>query len=111
LRDVGLKNEQIDATASGTYGEGVTDISADVDISALEPLIAGWHGSLSANAILKETGDGARRLEVDGTGQDLAFGQAQVDNALSGETRLRVVGIERDGVFDIEQAQIENPRL
>src|SRR5690606_3999792 len=111
LRDVKLTNEQINATAEGVYGEGVTDVSAKVDISALAPLVAGWHGSLSADANLRETGDGGRRLEVNGTGRDLAFGQAQVDNALAGETRLRLTGTERDGVFQIDEAQVDNPRL
>lgn len=111
LRDVKLNNKQITATASGVYGEGVTDISADVDISALDPLMAGWKGALNANATLRDTGDGGRYLELDGIGKDLAFGQAQVDSALSGETRLKVIGTERDGVFSIEQAQVENPRL
>lgn len=111
LRDVKLTNEQINATAEGVYGEGVTDVSAKVDISALAPLVAGWHGSLSADANLRETGDGGRRLEVNGTGRDLAFGQAQVDNALAGETRLRLTGTERNGVFQIDEAQVDNPRL
>lgn len=111
LRDVQLTNDQINATAAGIYGEGVTDLSAKLDISSLTPLLAGWHGSLSADASLREGDDGARQVEVNGIGRDLAFGQAQVDNALAGETRLKITGTERDGIFEIGQAQVENPRL
>lgn len=111
LRDLRLTNDQVDATAQGTYGEGVTDLAAQVEIRSLASFGPGWRGSLDADATLRETGDGARRLELSGLGRDLSFGQAQVDGALVGETRLAVTGSERDGVFTIEQAQVENPRL
>lgn len=111
LRDVQLKNDQIDATASGVYGKGVTDLTANLDVSSLSPLLAGWRGSLNADASLRDTEDGARQVEINGVGRDLAFGQSQVDNALAGETRLKITGAERDGVFEIEQAEVENPRL
>ncbi|RJL21288.1 translocation/assembly module TamB domain-containing protein [Paracoccus siganidrum] len=111
LRDARLTNDQVDAVAEGTYGEGVTDVIARLDIRSLASFGPGWRGSLDADAAFRETGDGSRRLEVTGLGRDLSFGQAQVDGALVGETRLAVRGIERDGVFTIEQAQVENPRL
>lgn len=111
LRDVRLTNDQLSATAKGVYGAGVTDVTADVDIRSLAPFGEGWRGALVAQGSFRETGDGARRLEIAGTGQDLALGQAQIDGALAGETRLAVTGTERDGVFTIEQARVENPRL
>ena len=111
LRDVELVNDQMNATAQGTYGPGVTDISADVAVASLAPFGPGWRGALDLTGSFREAGDGIRRLEVTGTGRDLAFGQAQVDGALAGETRLAVTGTEQNGVFTIEQAQIDNPRL
>ena len=111
LRDVRLNNDQVNAVAEGTYGPGVTDVTAQLDIRSLASFGPGWRGSLDADASLRETGDGGRRLEVTGLGHDLSFGQAQVDGALVGETRLAIRGTERDGTFQIEQAQIENPRL
>lgn len=106
-----LDNDQMQATVAGVYGPGVTDLTGDVQIASLAPFGAGWRGSLDAQGSLREAGDGARDLQVTGTGRDLAFGQAQVDGALAGETRLTVTGTERDGVFTISQAQVENPRL
>lgn len=111
LRDLRLTNDQVNVTAGGTHGEGVTDLTANVDIASLASFGPGWRGAVRAEATFRETGDGARRLEVRGTGRNLSFGQAQVDGALAGETRLAVTGTERDGVFTIEQAQLENPRL
>ncbi|MDP5306983.1 translocation/assembly module TamB domain-containing protein [Paracoccus spongiarum] len=111
LRDVRLTNDQLNATAEGVYGKGVTDVTAQVDARSLAFLGPGWRGALDLDGSFREAGDGVRRLEVSGTGQDLAFGQAQVDGALAGETRLAVTGTERDGVFTIEDARIDNPRL
>lgn len=111
LRDVQVTNDQLRATAQGVFGEGVTDLTADVDVASLAPFGPGWRGALTASGSFREAGDGVRRLDVTGTGRDLAFGQAQVDGALSGETRLAVTGTEADGVFSIQTARIENPRL
>ncbi|WP_374299063.1 translocation/assembly module TamB domain-containing protein [Paracoccus sp. (in: a-proteobacteria)] len=111
LRDVQLVNDQLNATAQGVYGPAVTDISADVAVASLAPFGPGWRGALDLTGSFREAGDGIRRLEVNGTGRDLSFGQAQVDGALAGETRLAVTGTERGGVFTIEQARVDNPRL
>ncbi|MFV0385004.1 translocation/assembly module TamB domain-containing protein [Paracoccus sp. (in: a-proteobacteria)] len=111
LRDVLLKNDQVDVAAQGVYGPGVTDLTAKVDIASFASFGPGWRGSLNADASFREAGDSVRRLQLTGTGRDLALGQAQVDGALAGETRLAVTGTEKDGLFTIEQAQIENPRL
>ncbi|WCR10771.1 translocation/assembly module TamB domain-containing protein [Paracoccus stylophorae] len=111
LRDVDLTNDQLTATAQGTYGEGVTDIAASIEARSLAFMGQGWRGALDVDGSFREAGDGVRRLELAGTGRDLAFGQAQLDGALAGETRLQVTGTERDGVFTIDRAQVENPRL
>ncbi|CAM3161399.1 translocation/assembly module TamB domain-containing protein [Paracoccus nototheniae] len=106
-----LSNDQMRATVQGTYGEGVTDLTGDVDVASLAPFGPGWRGSLQADGSFREAAEGVRQLELTGTGRDLSFGQAQVDGALAGETRLAVTGTERDGIFTIDTAQIENPRL
>ncbi|MCF3974378.1 translocation/assembly module TamB domain-containing protein [Paracoccus salsus] len=111
LRDVQLDNRQMSATAEGIYGPGVTDLKAQLEARSLAFLGDGWRGSLDVDGSFREAGDGVRRLEVTGAAQDLALGQAQLDGALAGETRLALTGTEREGVFTIEQAQIENPRL
>lgn len=111
LRDVKLNNKQMNVTAEGVYGEGVTDLVANLDISSLAPLGLGWKGGLNADASMQEVGEEGRRFKLTGTGTDLAFGLAQADSALAGETRVLISGTEKDGVVSLEQAEIENPRL
>ncbi|WP_278876110.1 translocation/assembly module TamB domain-containing protein [Paracoccus yeei] len=105
-----LKNQQMQATAQGSIGE-TTDMTGQLDIRSLASFGRGWRGALSARGSFKDDGTGARRLDVTGTGRDLSFGQTQVDGALTGETQLALRGTERDGVFTIETAQVQNPRL
>ncbi|TJZ92163.1 DUF490 domain-containing protein [Paracoccus gahaiensis] len=111
ISDGRLTNDQLRAVVQGVYGEGVTDLTGDVDVASLAPFGPGWRGSLQAQGSFREAGDGLRQLELTGTGRDLSFGQAQVDGALAGETRLAVTGTEQDGIFTIQTAQVENPRL
>ncbi|MBM3603994.1 MAG: DUF490 domain-containing protein [Alphaproteobacteria bacterium] len=111
ISDGQLTNEQMRAVVQGVYGAGVTDITGDVQVASLAPFGPGWQGAVQAQGSFREAGDGIRRLDVTGTGRDLSFGQAQVDGALVGETRLAVTGTERNGIFTIQTAEIENPRL
>ncbi|TJZ85131.1 translocation/assembly module TamB domain-containing protein [Paracoccus hibiscisoli] len=111
ITDGRLTNDQMRAVVQGIYGPGVTDLTGDVDVASLAPFGAGWRGSLQAQGSFAEAGDGIRRLAVTGTGRDLSFGQAQVDGALAGETRLSVTGTEQGGIFTIDTARVENPRL
>lgn len=106
-----LTNRQMLATAQGRIAPSDTDMQGRVEIRSLASFGRGWRGALNAQGSFKDDGSGGRRLDVTGTGTDLSFGQAQVDGALAGETRLALHGIERDGVFTIETATVENPRL
>ena len=111
LNNLNLSNGQMDVTAGGIYGEGVTDLTAEADIRSLGSFGSGWRGSVRADASLREDGTGGRRLVVDATGQDVGFGQAQLDGALRGTSRLALRGVERDGVFTIDEARIASPNV
>ncbi len=106
-----LVNAQTTIRAEGTFAPQGTDLTADIDFGNLASLGLGWSGSLNADASLVDDGTGARRLTVDGVASNLSLGQAEVDAALAGETRLTVNALERGGVFTIENATIANPRL
>jgi translocation and assembly module TamB len=105
-----LQNQQMQATAQGTIGKQ-TDMTGMLNVKSLASFGRGWRGSLDVQGSFRDAGEGTRRLDVTGTGSDLSFGQAQVDGALAGRTALAVQGIERGGVFSIDRAVIENPRL
>lgn len=106
-----LTNDQMQARVQGTYGPGVTDLTGDVQVASLAPFGPGWRGSLDAQGSFAEAGDGIRRLSLTGLARDLSLGQAQVDGALAGETRLSVTGTEQGGVLTLQEARITNPRL
>lgn len=108
IRALDLSNDQLNATARGSYGPGQTDLTADLSIASLAAMGQGWRGSLQARGRLQEAGDGIRRLDLTGSGRDLSLGQNQVDGALTGETRLSVKGSEQAGVFTIDEAHILN---
>ncbi|MFT4011901.1 MAG: translocation/assembly module TamB domain-containing protein [Paracoccus sp. (in: a-proteobacteria)] len=110
IESFNLDNQQMQATAQGRIGTA-TDMAGQVRIASLASFGRGWRGALDARGSFKDDGSGARVLDVTGTGQDLNFGQAQIDGALAGATRLAVQGLEREGVFTIQTARIENPRL
>lgn len=111
LQDFTLTNDQMDATAQGVIGEDETDLTAQLAIRSLAAFGRGWRGALDAQGTLTGDGQGGRVLDLTGVGRDLSLGQAQVDGALAGETRLALRGTERDGVFAIETAEVANPRL
>lgn len=111
INDLKLDNAQATADVRGSVGQSKTDLTGNVDLKSLAAFGQGWRGALKAQGSFVDDGTGARRLDVTGTGTDLSFGQAQVDGALAGETRLTVQGTERNGIFAIDTAQIENPRL
>lgn len=111
IKDFDLVNDQMRAQASGVVGSDRTDLRGDVSIRSLASFGRGWRGAVEAQGAFVDDGQGGRRLDVTGLGRDLSFGQAQVDGALAGETRLQLRGTERDGVFAIDSATVANPRL
>jgi len=111
IQEFDLRNQQMLATAQGRLARGDTDMTGRVEVKSLASFGRGWRGALNAQGSFKDDGTGGRRLDVTGTGQDLSFGQAQVDGALTGATQLAIRGVERDGVFSIETATVQNPRL
>ncbi|MFD1881806.1 translocation/assembly module TamB domain-containing protein [Paracoccus pacificus] len=111
IEEARLTNDQMNATAQGTIGKEGTNASAHAVIRNLAAFGAGWRGTVTADATFADDGTGARKLTVDGTGQNISLGQRDLDAALSGETKLTVRATERQGVFDIEQADIQGPNL
>lgn len=110
IETLSLNNAQLNAAGQGNFAPN--DLSGQFSFSFpnLGVMGPGWRGSLQADATLADQGDGSRRLSVTGTGQDLALGVQQIDNALRGATNLDVQAVERGGVFTIETAQLTNPQ-
>ena len=109
VRKFDLTNDQLTATGSGVVGGGKTDAVAQVDVKSLASFGQGWGGTLTADAKVTEV-DGLRRIVVDGTGQDIAFGPV-ADGALSGATKLAIRATEQAGTITIEQAELINDQM
>ncbi|MDO5528232.1 MAG: translocation/assembly module TamB domain-containing protein [Paracoccus sp. (in: a-proteobacteria)] len=105
-----IENPQVFAEAQGTYGDQGTDLNARVRSPDISFLGGGFSGALDLTGTLADQA-GVRRFDVSGTGTNLALGQTQADGALAGQTQIAATGTEQGGVFNIESAQITNPRL
>ena len=110
IEQADLTNDQAVVTAAGKVGRTGTDLSGKAQVRSLAPFGPGWGGSLDLTGSFRDDGTGGRRLQVAGTGHDLKLGQPQVNGALRGETVLTLTGVERDGVFTIETADVKNPQ-
>ncbi|MFD1795135.1 hypothetical protein FQV27_14335 [Paracoccus aurantiacus] len=108
--DAKIDHPQLNANASGVWGEGQTDLNAMLNASDLSFLGRGYGGALKAQGIVRDSGSG-RSYDVTGTAQDMKLGNAQADAALAGETRLALRAVERGGRFTIDQLQAENPQI
>lgn len=106
-----LKNNQVDAHAQGMIGPDKTDMQGAVKVGSMAVFGRGWRGALDLTGAFVDAPDGSRRLKISGTGQDLALGQAQIDGAFKGNSKLLVAATERDGVFAIDEAFVDSPRI
>ncbi|WBU59986.1 translocation/assembly module TamB domain-containing protein [Paracoccus albus] len=103
-----ITNDQLTATAQGQIGQDGTDATGSLDVRDLASLGLGLQGALDVDAVFADTGDGARRLTVTGTGEDLALGQRGNAGTLTGTTDIDVAALERDGTYTIERATLTN---
>ena len=103
-----VTNDQLTATAQGEIGEAGTDATGKLDVRDLASLGLGLQGTLDVDAAFADIADGARRLTITGTGEDLALGQRGNGGKLTGTTDIDVAALERDGTYTIERANLTN---
>ena len=104
-----LGNPQISAEGQGRFGADL-DAGLDLEIPSLTVLRPEFSGALRATARL--TGqDGARRIEVQGTGEDLRLGQQDLDGALTGTTDFRLSALQGDDVITIDELRLSNAQM
>ncbi|MDO5603752.1 MAG: DUF490 domain-containing protein, partial [Paracoccus sp. (in: a-proteobacteria)] len=112
LKSLDIRNPQLTANAQGTLDAGAVNGQAGAQIADLAALGRGWSGSLNADARLTTAADGTRRVEIDGSGQDIRLGQAQADAALTGTTTIDILAEQAgDGAIRIERAEVVNDQL
>ena len=104
-----LSNPQLAAEGSGSFGE-VLDATLDLDIPSLTALRPEFSGAVRATARVSGR-EGARLLEVSGTGEDLRLGQQDVDGALTGTTEFRLSAEQRRDSLTIRDLRLTNQQM
>ena len=110
LRSLHLRAASLGADAHGTLKTGEGDLSATLAFADLGALGKGYGGALTARAQYVER-DGTQTVTLDGTGQDLALGQATADTLLRGKTTLALTANRTRGIVRVERFALSNPQL
>ncbi|MBB1498532.1 translocation/assembly module TamB domain-containing protein [Paracoccus sp. MC1862] len=104
-----LANPQIVVEGAGSFGE-VLDAALEVEVPSLTALRPEMSGAVQATGRVS-TRDGARAIEITGTGEDLRLGQQDVDGALTGTTEFRLSAEQREGAITINDLRLENRQM
>lgn len=110
LRSLDLAAATLTASASGRIATGASDLAGTLDFSDLAALGPGYRGALKATARMTEA-DGVRRFSLDGTGEGLGVGQAEIDRVLSGRAELSLGATETNGRLRLDRMSLTNPQL
>lgn len=110
LRELQARAQTLTADISGQVRPALLDLSGRLDIAELSVVGAQYGGSLRADLSVSGPPEQAK-VDLTALGRDMAIGQADLDRALRGETRLTLSG-QRDGAaFDLANLDVSNPAL
>lgn len=110
LRELQARAQTLTADISGQVRPALLDLSGRLDIAELSVLGAQYGGSLRADLSVSGPPEQAK-VDLTALGRDMAIGQADLDRALRGETRLTLSG-QRDGAaFVLANLDVSNPAL
>ncbi len=105
-----LANPQAQTTVTGRWSAADSDLQAGVSLGDLALLGQGYRGALSGKAAF--TGSAASgTLNIDATGRGLGIGVTEVDRLLGGTSAVTARLMLRDGVVQVQSADLRNPQL
>ncbi|MTH65811.1 translocation/assembly module TamB domain-containing protein [Paracoccus shanxieyensis] len=110
LRRLTVNAQNLTAEAQGFLSTWASDLTATItmpDLSVADPKYA---GGIRTDAHLTGAA-GARKLVLNGDATDLKIGMPEVDGAFSGETRLAIELLEKDGAYELQKFDLANPQL
>lgn len=110
LNDLNVNAATLSATASGRLRSTGSDIEAELDFSDLSVLGENYGGALSAVAHLRGDAE-EQRVTLTGEGTDLAAGQEELDNLLSGDSRVQLEATRRGDVVALELFELSAATL
>lgn len=110
IRNLDVAAGTLQATASGWLREGGADLTADLEFADLSGLGGGFRGSLAASARVTQA-NGGTQIGLDGTGDGLGVGQADIDRVLAGRAALSLRAEDLDGRLRIDSFSLGNPQV
>ncbi|WP_434616455.1 translocation/assembly module TamB domain-containing protein [Tabrizicola sp. M-4] len=110
LRELSVTAQSLRAEARGTISTGASDVTARLDFSDLSAMGGAYRGALDGTLRYQGGAEGAR-VTLDGTGRDLAIGQAEADRLLRGQTVLAVDLSLAGGQGVLNRAELRNPQM
>lgn len=110
LRDLTVAAASLTATAKGQLSSTQSDLTARVDFRDIGALDAAYRGALTLDADFAGTTQNGR-LQLSGTGKDLALGQTELDRLLSGNSTITAELEVKDRVVMLTAARLENPQV
>ncbi|AUH33201.1 translocation/assembly module TamB domain-containing protein [Paracoccus tegillarcae] len=110
IEDARIDNANLDATASGQVGAGVTDLSANLVAGDLRFLGRGVSGGVNVNGRMLDQ-SGTREITLNGTANGLAIGQPRVDPVLAGQTTLDLAATQRGEILTLQRFVARNPQM
>lgn len=100
----------LQATATGRYAPGNTDISLVTDFSDLSVMGTGFGGAIEGTSRVHDTPDGFR-VETDMRGQDLNVGQPQADGLLRGQSVIGLAAVRKGERITVERLNVNATSL
>lgn len=108
LRGLRAEARTLSADLTGAIRSDMTRLQGQLDFTDLGVLGNGFGGAMRADMTL-EAGDGADRLTLTATAQDLTVGQADADRALRGTAQLELAASRTGDTITIDHLRVENP--
>ena len=110
IRAASIAAADLTATLSGKLTSQGSHLDAVLTMPRLAALGGGFQGSLQGAAVFDgDTTTG--RFSLNGTGNDLGIGQAEIDRILKGPATLALTGVLANGVPQLEDAQLDGQSL
>ncbi|AXC48897.1 DUF490 domain-containing protein [Paracoccus suum] len=110
LKTARLANPQLTIAGQGNLTPGQMDATLDVTVANLGDIQPGWAGNLAAKGRVTEA-DGTRKLSLNGTGDGLRFGTADVGEALTGTTRFDLDATQTGEQIQVDRLDVANDQL
>lgn len=110
LRSLEVAADGLLARANGKLSSVGSDLAGSVTLEDLAVLGPGYGGRVALDGRFTGTPEDGQ-IALTGTGQSLRIGNAEADKLLAGQSTLDIALALKDGVVQVQSAQLSNPQL